>query len=136
MTRWRSLSTRSRARCRSELRSDAQGGASCHVLVDSGSSRVLDVLIEPRHFFPEDVFDGLLAAIAVGFEGEEEQARSCAVAADGLVHAVALYWEGAVVVVGFTVDQQHGRFYLVGIHEGRHLEVDIRCLPDGAALAL
>src|SRR5258708_29616836 len=82
------------------------------------------------------MFDGLLAAIAVGFEGKEDEARHAAVAADGLVHTVALYWEGAVVVVGFAVDQQHGGLDLIGVHERRHFEVDIASLPDGAALAL
>src|ERR1017187_3391124 len=87
------------------VRSPAGSRSPTRASVAGCSSGVLDVLIEPRHFFPEDVFDGLLAAIAVGFEGEEDEPRDAAVAADGLVHAVALYGEGAVVVVGFAVDQ-------------------------------
>src|ERR1017187_9256030 len=90
----------------------------------------------PGEFFPDDVLDGLLAAIAVGFEGEEDQARDAAVAADGLVHALRLDRERATVVVRFAVDEEDRRLDLVGVHKRRHLQVDIGRLPQGPPLAL
>ena len=42
--------------------------------------RVFDVFIEPAELFPEDVFDGFLCSVAVGFAGEEDEADGGSVA--------------------------------------------------------
>src|ERR1700691_6614707 len=63
---------------------------------DSGP--VLHVLIEPGELFPQDVFNGLFAAISVRFERQENQPRDAAVAAHRLVHALRLNREGDIII--------------------------------------
>src|ERR1017187_3269697 len=60
--------------------------------------RILDVFVEPGELLPQNVLDGFLGAIAVGFRGQEHQTNRAAIAANRLVHAVRLDRERARVV--------------------------------------
>jgi len=82
------------------------------------------------------VLDGFLGAIAVGFGGQEDKAHGSAVAAHRFIHAFGLNRERAVIVVGFTVDQEERDLDLIGCHKGRHLDIKIRVVPEGPALVL
>ena len=74
--------------------------------------------------------------VAVGLEGQEDEADGRAVAFERVEEALTLDGESALVVVGFAVDEENRRLDLVGVGEGRHFEVDVGRLPVGALLIL
>ena len=78
----------------------------------------LYVGVQPRVHLPEHVLEALVSLVAVGFEGEEDEADGGTLAFEGGVEALALDGVGAGVVVGFAVDKEDGGLDLVGVGEG------------------
>ena len=72
----------------------------------------------------------------MGFQGKQDEADGSPLAFDGAKEALALQGESSAVVVGLAVDEEDGRFDLVGERKRGHLVVDLRGLPVGAFLVL
>lgn len=83
---------------------------------DAGA--VLYLLVEPGELLPKDVLDGFLAAVALSFDRQENQAGNATITAHRFVHPLQLDGEGAVVIVGLALDQQQRSLDLVGVQEG------------------
>src|SRR5689334_2859280 len=82
------------------------------------------------------MLDRLEPNVAMSFVRQSHVADGCAVAFQRLIHALALNWECAGVVVGLAMDQQDRILDLVGEGERRDLHVHLRRLPESAALTL
>ena len=72
----------------------------------AGTSACFTYLSNQCELLPQQVLDGFLGAIAVRFIGQKHQPHRAAVAANRLIHALALDRERAGVVVRLAVDQQ------------------------------
>src|SRR5579883_1156327 len=82
------------------------------------------------------MLDRLLAAISVGFIRKKYQPDRSSIAANGLIHAIALDRESAGIVVGGAVNQQDGVLDLIGEEKRRHVFIGLLRFPEAAPLAL
>lgn len=72
----------------------------------------------------------------MAFVGEHHEFREPSVALDRLKHPLGLQGECARIVVHFAMDQKHGGFDLIGMHQGRNLDIDRLGLPKWASFGL
>ena len=97
---------------------------------------ILHIFIEPFEHLCQHVEDGFSGPVAVAFMRQHDQPRRGTMSFQGMIEPLGLNGESTGVVVRFAVDEQDGFVDLVGVHERRDLEVDLRSLPESSPFAL
>jgi len=96
----------------------------------------MDVGVEELQPPGPHIHVGLFALRAVGFEGVNVENGVFSQSGEGLDQALRLDEERSGIVVCCSVVHEQRSVDVVGLEERRHLDVDVLCLPDEAALPL
>ena len=86
---------------------------------------VFYIFLQPVVLFPQHMQDVFFCRIAVAFVGQHHVTYGTAMAFDGIIKPFALYREGTLVIVQFTVYQQQRCLDLMRVGKGTHLVVQL-----------
>lgn len=97
---------------------------------------VLDIGVEPFEHLGQYVKHGFFSPVAVAFMGKHDHTDRGSKTLQRMKEPLGLDGECAGVVVIFAVDEKDGLVDLVGVHERRDLEIEVRSFPESPTLAL
>src|SRR5690554_2524900 len=97
---------------------------------------VFHIFLQPSIHLIQGMKNGFFCRITMAFEWQKYQSGSGTMSLQGVVIPFALHRKSTRIVIGCTMEEKYGAFYLVSMHERRHVVVNLRGLPIGSLLIL